>query len=98
VDLVDAICDAPFLRNKVTAHKLNAGEFHKRVKTLSVYDVFNVQSLARQLLLKALKVQIRPRKLVQLPALSGSDAAPQVEVDHGPPDTLFTRSASILSP
>ena len=44
VSLIDAISDASWLRSKVSTHR-----FSDSVRSLTVYDVYNVQSLARRL-------------------------------------------------
>lgn len=57
--VIDALIEAYFLRNKVSSHSLSTGsekDKSKKVKTLSVYDVINVQYLSRLLILKALKI------------------------------------------
>lgn len=54
VAIVDAIVDASFLRSKVSAHVFSAKKKKKLIKTLSIYDVTNVQYLARRLILESL--------------------------------------------
>jgi hypothetical protein len=49
VEVIDAIADASWLRSKVSSHRLS-----DRASALSVYDVVNVQHLARRLLLEHL--------------------------------------------
>jgi len=51
IDIPDAIYFASFLRNKVCAHVLSREGNKKRIRTLSLYEVCNVQDLARRLLL-----------------------------------------------
>jgi hypothetical protein len=61
VDVVDAIAHGAWLRNCVSAHYLDP----KNAKALSVYDVANVQGLARRLLLQTLgfwRNHPRPRR------------------------------------
>ena len=48
-DIVEAIAYASWLRSKVSAHRLS-----KLAKSLTIYDVANVQHLARRLLLETL--------------------------------------------
>lgn len=48
LSLIDAIASASWLRSKVTTHAFNAN-----VRSLTAYDVHNVQSLARRLVLGA---------------------------------------------
>jgi hypothetical protein len=65
--LIDAIADASWLRSKVTAHVFSSGENLNRLKTLSIYDVTNVQNLARELILKSLNLSgvFRENKLAK---------------------------------
>jgi len=56
IDISDAIYLASFLRNKVCAHVFSSSENYKRFKTLSVYEVSNVQLLARRLILEKLRL------------------------------------------
>jgi hypothetical protein len=57
IKMSHAIYYSSFLRSKVAAHAFSSNkEILKRIKTLSAYDVFNVQSLARQLLLERFKI------------------------------------------
>lgn len=53
IDLIDALANASFIRNKVTTHYY--GDY-KNLKTLSVYDVRNIQDLARELFLLKYKI------------------------------------------
>jgi len=49
VEVIDAIADASWLRSKISSHR-----FSTKVAALSVYDVANVQHLARRMLLERL--------------------------------------------
>jgi len=51
IDIPEAIYFASFLRSKVCAHVFSSKENEKRIRTLSVYEVCNIQELARELLL-----------------------------------------------
>jgi len=60
MEIVDAIAYASWLRSKISSHRLRPG-----VASLSVYDVANVQLLARRLLLEHLgfwKHDLKPAK------------------------------------
>jgi len=58
IDLVDAIDRASFLRSQIASHKFSSTRSGKSklVKVLSIYDVANVQLLARRLILESLKL------------------------------------------
>jgi hypothetical protein len=50
MELVDAVALSSFLRSKISTHRANK----RLLRVLSVYDVANVQFLARRLLLETL--------------------------------------------
>lgn len=60
IDVIDAIANASVLRSQVCAHMftkdryVSSKEKLKKIKTLSVYDVTNIQHLARRLILESL--------------------------------------------
>jgi len=58
IDLVDAIDRASFLRSQIASHKFSSTKSarSKLIRVLSVYDVSNVQLLARRLILESLKL------------------------------------------
>ena len=57
IDITDALAEAHFLRNQVTTHAYTYDNKRlKSVKTLSIYDVVNIQHLARTLLLDSLGI------------------------------------------
>lgn len=57
VEMIDAIADASWLRSRISSHR-----FSQYVTSLSVYDVANVQHLARRLLLETLGQWRRVRR------------------------------------
>ena len=58
IELVDAIDRASFLRSQIASHKFSSTKSGKKklIKVLSIYDVANVQFLARRLILESLKL------------------------------------------
>ena len=48
MQIIDAINYASFMRSSIAAHKSD----HKMIRVLSIYDVANVQFLARRLILE----------------------------------------------
>ena len=58
IELVDAIDRASFLRSQIASHKFSSAKSGKKklIKVLSIYDVANVQFLARRLILESLKL------------------------------------------
>lgn len=59
IDIPEAIYFASFLRSKVCAHVFSSKENKKRIRTLSVYEVCNIQDLARELLLYLLGLRVK---------------------------------------
>jgi hypothetical protein len=55
LSLIDGIAMASWLRSKVSTHR-----FSEKVRSLTPYDIHNVQSLARLLLLGRCKLWKRP--------------------------------------
>ena len=55
LNVMDAICEASFLRSRVSSHASSPKHKHKLVKCLMPYDVANVQFLSRHLLLSNLE-------------------------------------------
>jgi len=56
LNVMDAICEASFLRSSVSSHASSSKNKHKLVKCLMPYDVENLQFLARYLLMSSLNV------------------------------------------
>jgi len=56
ISIIDAIADASWLRSWVVAHIFSSKKNLRKIKTLSIYDVTNVQNLARLLILESLNL------------------------------------------
>ena len=65
VEIVDAIAHASWLRSRVSAHRLK----YELARVLSVYDVANVQYLARRLMLESISLRRIWPKYYENPSL-----------------------------